>query len=143
MKESVNALSSVTGTIDPQTTLLEERPTSRYRNGNGTLCGRKVEKLILNTTYQNFLQNERGPAILVRGISGSGKTTLVESLREVISETGGYFCSGKFFQDNDGGEPCECIILSFLDNYSSYYSSLLCIYVYIYLQLMHVTPIPF
>jgi Cdc6-like AAA superfamily ATPase len=107
MKESVNVFSSVTGSLDPQT-ISETRPTFKYRNGNFILSGRKSEKLALHSAYQKFLQNGgTGPTILVRGISGSGKTTLVESLRQVVSESGGYFCSEKFFPNNAGGEPCE------------------------------------
>jgi energy-coupling factor transporter ATP-binding protein EcfA2 len=65
-----------------------------------------LKHLTLLKAYQNILQNRNGPLskgiLVVHGESGSGKTSLVDSLREPVSASHGYFCSGKFFQQSEG-----------------------------------------
>jgi energy-coupling factor transporter ATP-binding protein EcfA2 len=90
------------------------------------LCGRTTETLTLLKTYETILQNPNRPlskaVLVVHGESGSGKTSLVESLREPVSASHGYFCSGKFFQQTEGGggllvsqEPYSAVLAAFSD----------------------------
>ena len=89
------------------------------------LCGRTTETLTLLKAYQHILRNRNGPLskalLVVHGESGSGKTSLVDSLRDPVSASHGYFCLGKFFQQSERGgllvtqEPYSAILAAFSD----------------------------
>ena len=59
------------------------------------VVGREDQIFLLREAYDAVCI---GPSkvVSVHGISGSGKSRLVETLRDPVSNAGGYFCSGKF-----------------------------------------------
>jgi predicted ATPase len=87
------------------------------------LFGRSSETLTLIKTYADVLLNKNTllskSVIVVHGESGSGKTSLIESLRKPVSESNGFFCTGKFFQPSDEGgvsqEPYSAVMAAFSD----------------------------
>jgi predicted ATPase len=54
---------------------------------------------------------------VLHGLSGSGKTSLVETLREPVASSHGYFVAGKFFQPTMDvtQEPHSAIMAAFSD----------------------------
>ena len=69
------------------------------------LSGRSEETQTLLQAYQSLSLCEQGGAssnkkriVVVHGSSGCGKTSLVDTLREPVTDSHGYFVAGKFFQ---------------------------------------------
>lgn len=83
--------------------------------GGSTLFGRARERLRLLQSYQRVVFQKGSQVAFVRGESGMGKTALVESLREPVFESNGYFCAGKFFQNAGTQEPYSSILAAFSD----------------------------
>lgn len=79
------------------------------------ICGRTHETLQLLKAYQQVIQTSSSVVALVHGASGVGKTTLVEALREIVCDSSGYFCMGKFFQNSGVKEPYSAIMTAFSD----------------------------
>ena len=52
----------------------------------------------LNQAYQRVKNTGRAGVVFVHGQAGSGKTSLVETMREAVVISGGYFVAGKFDQ---------------------------------------------
>lgn len=81
----------------------------------GTMFGRRTESERLHSAYSQVTQAEGQPKVVtIHGVSGSGKTYLVDSLREPVCSSGGFFCAGKFFQDSSQ-EPYSAIMAAFSD----------------------------
>lgn len=80
-----------------------------------TLCGRSRETLKLLKVYQQVVHTKSSKIVFVHAESGMGKTALVESLRQPVCRHGGYFCSGKFFQDTVVQEPYAAVMAAFSD----------------------------
>ena len=94
------------------------------------LSGRSKEILTLLRAHQNLLVCENRENLLVcenralsktvvviHGLSGSGKTSLVDTLREPVAGSHGYFVAGKFFQPTMDvtQEPHSAIMAAFSD----------------------------
>ena len=77
--------------------------------------GRDREKRQILEAYQRVLDTQESQIAFVHGTSGQGKTVLIDTLREPVCETNGYFCSGKFFQDPGIQEPYSAITAAFSD----------------------------
>lgn len=78
------------------------------------IYGRSRETLQLLTAYAHVVRTRDAKIVTVHGVSGLGKTSLVDSLREPVCESGGFFCAGKFFQDSSQ-EPYSAIMAAFSD----------------------------
>jgi len=87
------------------------------QSGDGSqLFGRDTEKTELLKAYQRVQQQHTSETVLLHGPSGTGKTSLIEVLRAPVSESGGYFCAGKFFQNSGMAlEPYSAIMSAFSD----------------------------
>jgi predicted ATPase len=59
----------------------------------------------------------RKTIVVLHGLSGSGKTSLVDTLREPVASSHGYFVAGKFFQPTMDvtQEPHSAIMAAFSD----------------------------
>ena len=79
------------------------------------LCGRTRESLQLLKAYSRVIRTKHSEVVMVHGESGSGKTTLIETLRELVCDSRGYFCAGKFFQNSGIKEPYSAIMAAFSD----------------------------
>lgn len=99
---------------------------SRYQDGTfwegekdpepQTLFGRTLELKKLNSAYNNLRANGSFERVFLRGESGSGKTSLALALQQEILQDGGFFCSGKNFQDcGMGQDPHSSIMAGFSD----------------------------
>ena len=84
------------------------------------LCGRTRETLQLLKAYQQVTidqsPSKAQQVVVVHGESGTGKTALIqETLRELVCDSQGYFCTGKFFQNSGVQEPYSAIMAAFSD----------------------------
>ena len=79
------------------------------------LFGRSRETSQLLKAYQKVLQTKRSLTVVVHGNSGLGKTCLVNTLREPVFVSGGYFCTGKFSQNSAVQEPHSAFMAAFSD----------------------------
>lgn len=68
------------------------------------LYGREQEEELLKRTFDRTV-HQRAPCqpnfVVISGEGGTGKTRLGESLQAHVTESGGFFCSGKFDQHQD------------------------------------------
>jgi predicted ATPase len=82
------------------------------------LYGRSQETQILLNTYKRMMETKQAQTVVVHGESGSGKTALVDTLREPVVSTNGYFVAGKYFEENEAArlqEPYSAIMAAFSD----------------------------
>jgi histidine kinase len=112
MNESV-----ILSTMSESITFLDEYEGLNCDSLPSQLFGRDRES---NTLKQKFeqLRNSGGKnfaKVLVHGESGSGKTLLVESLRQSVLDSQGFFVSGKYFQTLGNQEPYSAIMAAFSD----------------------------
>lgn len=80
------------------------------------LYGRTNEIGQLTQTFKRVAHSGVSEIVMVHGRSGTGKTALVDVLRDRVCESKGYFCGGKFFQEQ-GVElaPYSTILAAFSD----------------------------
>jgi histidine kinase len=81
------------------------------------LYGRDHEAHLLKQTFEQLRENggKTSAKVLIHGESGSGKTSLVESLRQSVLDSKGFFVSGKYFQTFGNQEPYSAIMAAFSD----------------------------
>lgn len=79
------------------------------------MFGRTHEAQLLFETFQQVLDTKCAAKVVVHGESGVGKTTLVDTLREPVIQSQGYFGAGKFFQNSSVQEPYSAIMAAFSD----------------------------
>ena len=80
------------------------------------LKGRDSEQQLLLAAYQQVVETQNSQVVFVHGTSGQGKTWLVDkTLRELVFDSNGYFCTGKFFQDSNTQEPYSAVAAAFSD----------------------------
>jgi predicted ATPase len=81
------------------------------------LFGREKECHLLKQTFEQLRKNrdKNSVRVLVHGESGSGKTSRVESLRQTVLDSQGFFVSGKYFQTLGNQEPYSAIMAAFSD----------------------------
>lgn len=88
---------------------------SESRAHQNIVYGRSRETLQLLKTYQKLLQTKQSQTVLVHGESGCGKTSLVDSVREQVCASNGYFVTGKYIQNSTTREPYSAIMAAFSD----------------------------
>jgi hypothetical protein len=80
------------------------------------LYGRDKEEAILAEAYERITQRKAPRSseyVLISGACGTGKTSLGESLRRRVNSAGGFFCSGKF--DQQQTDPFMPLCAAFSD----------------------------
>ena len=97
------ALSSITDSFWAEETLNGDWDAPKS-TAAPTLYGRTKETLQIIEAFDQVAKGKR-TTIVVHGESRSGKTCLVDLLREPACDRNGYFCSGKFFQEDAVAEP--------------------------------------
>uniref|UniRef100_A0A7S1UPS3 Orc1-like AAA ATPase domain-containing protein n=1 Tax=Grammatophora oceanica TaxID=210454 RepID=A0A7S1UPS3_9STRA len=102
--ESSTVISALTDTYIGSSTEGEDMVLSTEVEAPIRLCGRSQESLRLLKAYHKVLTEKRSRVVCVHGESGMGKTSLVYTLRDVVCNNGGYFCTGKFEQTTSGFE---------------------------------------
>ena len=110
-------------TLSTVTEGLHQGPERESWNSNGPqpLSGRTKETLTLLRAYHTLLVCENRALsktiVVLHGLSGSGKTSLVDTLREPVACSHGYFVAGKFFQPTMDvtQEPHSAIMAAFSD----------------------------
>ena len=90
----------------------DEAPPLKVR---GAIYGRSSETAALREVHENLLKNKQAQTVIVCGKSGSGKSALIDTLRSPVVNTGGYFVSGKYFQNATVQEPYLAIMAAFSD----------------------------
>lgn len=78
--------------------ILGQRDVSEYLTPPSRLYGRESELATLQRAFENVRETGEPSLLLIGGYSGIGKTALAQSLRPLISKTGGYFLAGKIDQ---------------------------------------------
>ena len=83
--------------------------------GPRPLAGRSNETRTLLRAFQNRAASKT--IVVLHGLSGSGKTSLVDTLREPVADSHGYFVAGKFFQPtmDTMQEPHSAVMAAFSD----------------------------
>mmetsp|Transcript_30285 Transcript_30285/g.46230 ORF Transcript_30285/g.46230 Transcript_30285/m.46230 type:complete len:1013 (+) Transcript_30285:33-3071(+) len=105
-------LSSVTDA----STFLNDNSSWEGEPSSPKFFGRAAELNELKSAYNSAKRNHSFERVFIRGESGSGKTSLVLALRETIIQDGGFFCSGKNFQNCGlGQDPHSSIMAGFSD----------------------------
>lgn len=88
-------------------------------DGEGDLMsrffGRENEISLLHEIFDQVCSTKDAATAVIHGESGAGKTSLVNTLRLRVLESGGYLCSGKFFQNSELQEPFSAIMAAFSD----------------------------
>mmetsp|Transcript_29476 Transcript_29476/g.44621 ORF Transcript_29476/g.44621 Transcript_29476/m.44621 type:complete len:1028 (-) Transcript_29476:222-3305(-) len=80
------------------------------------LLGRSKEIDLLRDKFQKVKTDRSFEIVVVHGESGSGKTSSVLAIREDVSQSNGFFCTGKYFQNAGvGQEPYSAIMAAFSD----------------------------
>jgi tetratricopeptide (TPR) repeat protein/Cdc6-like AAA superfamily ATPase len=92
-----------------------ELPWAHKSSSCPVFSGRMNEKHELLTAYSQIVDSKVSPVVVVHGTSGMGKTTLVETLRSIVFQSNGYFCTGKYFQNSGATEPYSAIMAVFSD----------------------------
>lgn len=77
--------------------------------------GRSKETSILHEVFERVYSTKQAETVVIHGESGVGKTSLVNTLRPLVLGSGGYLCSGKFFQNSELQEPFSAIMAAFSD----------------------------
>jgi predicted ATPase len=83
---------------------------------SGKLYGRTEEEAILEEALDRITQRKaprKLEYVLISGGCGTGKTRLSETLRQRVNSKGGYFCSGKF--DQQQADPFAPLCAAFTD----------------------------
>jgi histidine kinase len=107
------ALSSITDVFESYE--LNDASDTASASANSTVYGRSLERNTLLETYQRLLDTKETQAVIVHGESGSGKTVLVDTLRNPVFDSKGYFVGGKYFQNVAVQEPYSAIMAAFSD----------------------------
>jgi predicted ATPase len=80
------------------------------------IYGRTKETIMLQNAYAKLREHKHAQTIVVHGESGSGKTVLVDTLRDHVFDTNGYFVAGKYFQKHAAvEEPYSAVMAAFSD----------------------------
>jgi len=115
-------VSSFTASISDGTTSCDVSEISskpdvqKIRGGKPYLLrGRRKEVSVLSQAYQRVIREKSFVTVIVHGESGSGKTSLIETLREPVCRSNGYFCAGKYIQNSGIQEPYSAIMAAFSD----------------------------
>eukprot|EP00545_Synedropsis_sp_CCMP1620_P013169 CAMPEP_0119021732 /NCGR_PEP_ID=MMETSP1176-20130426/26576_1 /TAXON_ID=265551 /ORGANISM="Synedropsis recta cf, Strain CCMP1620" /LENGTH=1129 /DNA_ID=CAMNT_0006976413 /DNA_START=58 /DNA_END=3447 /DNA_ORIENTATION=+ len=80
-----------------------------------TLYGRIDEVQLLRSTFLQLVRSKNAKTVVLDGVSGTGKTSLIDTLREPVCASQGFFCTGKYFQNSAITEPYSAIMAAFSD----------------------------